>query len=155
MKHITKMLNHLFLIPIAILACGVGTARAQLIGELKADIPFTFHAGMAKLPPGQYIFYKIGYPMMNVMEIRTPNASISTLIEIRQSQADNAPKTNELIFHQIGSRYYLWKIFDSDDKYGAVAEDVGYSKLAKEVAMKGDYKDVPATHDAKAVPPSE
>jgi hypothetical protein len=32
-------------------------AQGQIIGQLEANIPFTFHAGGAKLPPGKYTIH--------------------------------------------------------------------------------------------------
>ena len=33
------------------------SAQGQIIGQLEANIPFTFHAGGAKLPPGKYTIH--------------------------------------------------------------------------------------------------
>src|ERR671923_2055436 len=50
--------HRLLWLPIAlVLAITMFTARtqAQIVGDLEADIPFQFHAGNAKFPPGQYM----------------------------------------------------------------------------------------------------
>lgn len=32
-------------------------ADAQIVGDMEANIPFQFHAGNSKLPPGKYVIH--------------------------------------------------------------------------------------------------
>ena len=45
-------------------------AQAQITGDLEADIPFQFHVGNVKLPPGKYTIHVLDDSDLTMMEIR-------------------------------------------------------------------------------------
>jgi hypothetical protein len=113
----------------AIFSIGGGSkAQAQIIGELKASIPFDFHAGGATLPAGKYTIHVLESPQENMLEIRSDDNHSSALIETRDAQSHILPKTSELLFNHTGNDYYLSRIFDQEDRDGAAVLDSGYSK---------------------------
>src|SRR3984885_15458196 len=68
-------------------ALGMSTigAQGQIIGQLEANIPFTFHAGEAKLPPGKYIISFLDGSDLGAMEIQRADDRTSALFEVREA----------------------------------------------------------------------
>ena len=54
-------------------------AQGQIIGQLEADIPFTFHAGGAKLPPGKYTIHFLDNMDLGVMEIQSADGRTAAM----------------------------------------------------------------------------
>jgi len=52
--------------------------HAQVIGRLVGSIPFQFHAGNAKLPPGDYVIHMLNDSDLKVMEITSADGSAAT-----------------------------------------------------------------------------
>jgi hypothetical protein len=87
-------------------------AQAQIIGDLEVSIPFQFHAGSTKLPPGKYVIHMLDNSNLTVMEISSVDGSTSALFDVESAEANSAPAKNELIFNKYGNRYFLAKLFD-------------------------------------------
>lgn len=112
----------------AISIVGGSKAQAQVLGELKASIPFEFHAGGATLPAGTYTIRVVDSLEDNLLEIRGDDNHRAALIDTRDAHSPVLPKTSELVFNHTGSDYYLTSIFDQENKDGAALWDSGYSK---------------------------
>jgi hypothetical protein len=93
-------------------------AHAQLIGDLKANIPFQFQAGNSKFPPGEYVLRMLGSPTGGIMEIRSMDGSTSALFEVQPVKANSAPARSELVFNKYGNRYFLAELFDEGYETG-------------------------------------
>src|SRR5271156_1293003 len=104
------------------------SAYGQIIGQLEADIPFTFHAGGTKLPPGKYVIHVLGGSDLTVMEIQSADGRTSALFEVREAHDSTEPKMSELVFNHYGNRYFLSKLFDDGEKVGSAVVDSGYSR---------------------------
>ena len=68
-----KMTKRRYLLPLFIafvfaLTIYPSKAQAQIVGDLEVNIPFQFHAGNAKLPPGKYVIHMLDNDF-TVMEI--------------------------------------------------------------------------------------
>ena len=113
---------------VGIALAGSISSHAQVIGQLEANIPFQFHAGMAKFPAGKYILRVEQGSDLTTMEIQSVDGHSAALFEIRDAQAPASPKATELIFDHVGNRYFLAKIFDEGDKTGSAVVDTGYAK---------------------------
>ena len=61
-------------------------ARAQIIGNLEVNIPFQFHAGNAKLPPGNYIIRMLDNSDLTIMEISSADGSTSARAPLQVTQ---------------------------------------------------------------------
>ena len=129
-----------------VLSMSTISAHGQIIGQLEADIPFTFHAGGAKLPPGKYIINVLGGSDLNTMEIRSADDRTSALFEVRQAQDSTTPKNAELVFNHYGDRYFLSKLFDGGEKMGNAVVESGYSRRYAPGGASDEEKDVPASH---------
>jgi hypothetical protein len=123
-----------------------GIARAQIIGQIEADIPFPFHAGLAKFPAGKYVIHMEENSDLSMMEIQSADGKSSALFEVRDARAASDPVTGELIFNHLGDRYFLAKIFDKGEKSGSAVVDLGYSKKYGAGLEAGEQKHVPIYH---------
>jgi hypothetical protein len=122
------------------------SAYGQIIGQLEADIPFTFHAGGTKLPPGKYVIHVLGGSDLTVMEIQSADGRTSALFEVREAQDSTKPKMSELVFNHYGNRYFLSKLFDDGEKVGSAVVDSGYSKQYASGGASDGERGVPASH---------
>jgi hypothetical protein len=122
------------------------SAQGQIIGQLEADIPFTFHAGATKLPPGKYVIHVLGGSDLTLMEIESADSRTSALFEVREAQDSTTPKQSVLIFKHYGNRYFLSRLFDEGDKVGSAVAESGYSKQYGPGGASDEERDVPASH---------
>jgi hypothetical protein len=118
-------------------------AQAQIVGSLEADIPFQFHVGNAKLPPGKYTIHVPDNSDLTVMEISSDDGSRSALFEVRDTEANSAPGKSELIFNKYGNRYFLEKLFEESNPSGSAVVKSGYEKRIAQAATEGQ-EHVPA-----------
>jgi hypothetical protein len=122
------------------------SAQGQIIGQLEADIPFTFHAGGAKLPPGKYVIHVTDNSDLGVMEIESADGRTAALFNVREAQDSTDPKKSELVFNHYGNRYFLSKLFDEGEKVGSAVVESGYAKQYASGGASGEERDVPASH---------
>src|SRR5437870_3822946 len=66
-------------------------AKAQITGDLEVDVPFPFHAGNSKLPPGKYFIHVLDNSDLNIMEITSGDGATSALFEVHAAEANSAP----------------------------------------------------------------
>ena len=139
-----KKLIYLFPVLSAILVVGVSKAQAQVIGELKARIPFEFHAGGATLPAGDYTIEVLPNSEFNLMEIRSDDSHSSALLQTIGVQSKGLPQNAELLFDHADGEYYLARIFDEDDKSGVAVMDAEYAKKHGGALPPVDYQHIAA-----------
>jgi hypothetical protein len=120
-------------------------AQAQITGDLEADIPFQFHVGNTKLPPGKYTIHVVDNSDLTTMEISSADGSSSALFEVRDAEANTAPAKSVLIFNKYGHRYFLEKLFDESNPSGSAVVKSGYEKRIGQAAAEGEER-VPAQH---------
>jgi len=120
-------------------------AHAQIVGALEVNIPFQFHAGNTKLPPGKYVIRMLDDSDLTVMEITSADGSTSALFEVQSAEANSAPAKSELIFNKYGNRYFLAKLFDEGNPSGS---EVPKSRYEKRISQAGTtaQEHVPAHH---------
>jgi len=119
-------------------------AKAQITGDLEVDVPFQFHAGNSKLPPGKYFIHVLDNSDLNIMEISSADGATSALFEVRGAEANSAPAKSELIFNKYGNRYFLAKLFDEGNPSGSVVLESRYEKRIQAAAEAQEH--VPAGH---------
>jgi len=120
-------------------------AQAQIIGDLEVNIPFQFHAGSSKLPPGKYIIHMVDNSNLTVMEISSADGSTSALFDVESAEANSAPAKNELIFNKYGNRYFLAKLFDQENPSGSKVVESRYEKRIGQATAE-TQEHVPARH---------
>jgi hypothetical protein len=135
----------LFVALVFALATHPTKAQAQIVGNLEADIPFQFHVGNVKLPPGKYIIRVVDNSDLTVMEISSADGSSSALFDVQAAEATSAPAKSELIFNKYGNRYFLARLFDQSNPSGSAVVKSGYEKRIAEAVAEGQ-EHVPAQH---------
>ncbi len=123
-------------------------AHAQIIGELEVTVPFQFYAGNAKLPAGKYILHMLDNSDLRIMEISTPDGSMSALFEVEDAEANFAPRKSELIFNKYGDRYFLARVFDEGNPDGTRVPESQYQKRVSQ-ATEEAQEHVPAIHQGQ------
>src|SRR5260370_25618549 len=123
-----QYLLSLFIVLVFALTMYPSKAQAQIIGALEANIPFQFHVGNTKLPPGKYIIRMLDDSDLTVMEITGADGSTSALFEVQATEANSAPAKSELIFNKYGNRYFLAKLFDEGSPSGSQLLKSRYEK---------------------------
>jgi hypothetical protein len=141
---------HLLSIVAIALAAGI-SAHAQIIGQIEATIPFQFHAGSAKFPPGKYVLRVEQGSDLSTMEIQSYDGHASALFEIRDAQAPASPKKTELVFNHVGNRYFLSKIFDQGNKAGSAVVATGYAKKYGADLKSGEEAHIAAQPSSKSL----
>src|SRR5258708_6848890 len=101
-----KKLIYLFPVLGAILAIGGNKAQAQIVGEVRANIPFEFHAGNGMLPAGNYTLHVLNGADDSLIEIRNDDTRAAALLETRNARSKSLPQTAELLFDHTGNEYY-------------------------------------------------
>lgn len=138
----------LFVALVFVLTMHSTKAHAQIIGNLEVDIPFQFHAGNVKLPPGKYTVHMLENTDLTVMEITSVDNSTSALFEVGRAQVNSAPAKSELVFNKYGNRYFLAKVFDEGNPTGSEVLESRYEKRISEAAAEGQ-EHVPAHHQGR------
>ena len=124
-------------------------AQAQITGGLEVNVPFQFHAGDTKLPPGKYVIHALDNSDLTILEISSADNSTSALFEVKDAEANSAPAKSELIFNKYGNRYFLARVFDQGNPYGsAVIESRYEQKISHADAEAQEH--VPAQHQQQA-----
>jgi hypothetical protein len=108
-------------------------AHAQITGDLEVNIPFQFHAGNAKLPPGKYVIHMLDNDF-TVMEISSTDGSTSALFQVKDAETNSEPAKSELIFNKYGNRYFLAKLFDEGNPSGSRVTESSYEKKISQAA---------------------
>ena len=115
------------------LTIGAGKAKAQIVGDMVANVPFEFHAGNAEFPAGEYRIHSVDDSGLAVMQISTMDGSRSALFQVQESDASATPTKSELIFNKYGDQYFLSEVHGD---YGATEWNFGVSKLEKRVRVE-------------------
>jgi len=135
----------LFMALVFALALYPDQAHAQIIGNLEVNIPFQFHAGNVKLPPGKYSIHMLDNTDLGVMEITSADGSTSALFDVQSAQANTSPAKTELIFDKYGNHYFLARLFDEGNPSGSQLLESRYEKRIGQTAAEGQ-EHVPAHH---------
>jgi hypothetical protein len=122
----------LLVMALSLLAIAGGTARAQVVDSIVADIPFGFTVRHTTLPAGHYTIKRLGLTP-DVMEIRGADYQRPVIFLVESAQVSNGPKRTELIF---GDQYFLSKVFEEGNSIGVeVPPSRSERRLRKEGAM--------------------
>jgi hypothetical protein len=144
-EYMKQRVLYLFGVIGVVLGMSTISAQGQIIGQLEANIPFTFHAGGAKLPPGKYIVHVLDNTDLTLMEIQSADGRTAALFEVREALDSTEPKKSELVFSHYGNRYFLSKLFDDGDKLGSAVVESGYAKKYASGGASGEEKEVAAS----------
>ena len=120
----------------SLLAVAGGTARAQVVDPIVADIPFDFTVRGATLPAGHYTVRRLGSDP-EVMEILgVDNHRTPLLFMVETAQVSKEPNRSEIIFNRVGDQYFLSEVFEAGDRTGVeVPKSRAERKMEKEGVM--------------------
>jgi len=120
-----KYATQFFLTLALLLVGGLTAAQAQMDSDttIDANIPFQFVVGTTTLPAGKYVIRQVddSEDMPNVLEIRSANGKVATILDTENTSLNQAPKKTEVIFDRIGNQYFLSQIFVEGENYGVQA----------------------------------
>jgi hypothetical protein len=123
-------------------------AQAQIIGDIDVNIPFQFHVGSTRLPPGEYRIHVLDNSDLSTMEITSMDRTVSALFQVEQADINSEPTKTELIFNKYGNRYFLARMFDEGNPSGSQVAESHYEKKLSQGALEGQIH-VPARHRAQ------
>jgi hypothetical protein len=112
------------------LACAGLPAQSA---DLRATIPFNFHAGDRLMPAGEYLVHLQG-PVVIVRPEAGPGPA-SALLTYGIGQSLHAPRNARLDFNCYGSEYFLAAVWDS---YSQDGRQIQPTPRQKELAKLGD-----------------
>jgi len=124
-------------------------ADAQIVGDMEANIPFQFHVGNTKLPPGKYVIHVLDDSDLTMMEISSADGSTSALFQVRPAEASSTPAKSELIFNKYGNRYFLAQLFDEGNPSGSTVIESRYEKGVSRAAAEAQQH-VPTHHKGQS-----
>lgn len=129
------------------LTFGAAFASAQITHALQVNVPFSFYAGDAKFPAGEYIIRPLQNSDLTMMEITNAEDTHSALIQVRQSEAKTDPKNTEMVFKDFGGQYFLSRLYDGDNPDGArVVTQSSYEKTLSQGKTEGQERHIRAEH---------
>jgi hypothetical protein len=117
--------NLIGILSLVVMSLMLNATGAYAQSGVKADVLFAFRLGSAQLPAGTYEINATGN---NAIAIRNSGTSAGALSNVRRESPRNTrPK---LVFHQLGSQYFLAEIWRGADSTGMV---IAPSKMEKEL----------------------
>jgi hypothetical protein len=125
---------------LAVLA-GANVAQAQIIGNLKSNIPFSFYVRNRLMPAGDYTIAELN-PGSGMMEIRSADGKLAAVFLTIGKQEKDTRTPSELIFHKYGDNVFLSEIVEQGEIDGA---QVVKSKMEKRLEKAAKDKEVAIT----------
>ncbi len=99
------------------IVAGAGVAKAQIVGQIKADIPFNFYVGEKLLPAGEYF---ITEKTPGLMMIRSDDGKSAAFFLTEEKQEKTDPATSELVFNKYGDKAFLSQVVEQGERDSAV-----------------------------------
>jgi hypothetical protein len=115
-------------------AAGRSSAQAEIVGRLKAEIPFSFYVGERELPPGHYTV-TVKDLAVGLMEITSDDGRSSAFFLTNERQERSEPAMSELVFDKYGETNFLSRIVEEGSTDSAV---VPKSRLEHRIEKAGE-----------------
>jgi hypothetical protein len=93
-------------------------ASTQITGEIRVNVPFTFHVGNTQLPAGEYTIRRAAVDNPDVLEMRSTDGKMAVLISGLPAQSATTPAKTELVFKKYGNVAILSQIFQAGSQSG-------------------------------------
>jgi hypothetical protein len=93
-------------------------ASKQITGEIRVNVPFTFHVGNTQLPAGEYTIRRAAVDNPDVLEMRSTDGKMAVLISGLPAQSATTPAKTELVFKKYGNVAILSQIFQAGSQSG-------------------------------------
>ena len=151
-RFLTNKFLALMLTTAAAVALAPSMVHAQLIGELKANIPFKFTAGTTTFPAGSYVIRVMDITDPNELVIAQEDGKVEAVVSTLDAQAKQPIKQSELVFSKLGDREFLSEVWPDQTGSGYQIEKTRAElKLEKSGAKRQPHR-LRATRKAKSNP---
>ena len=98
---------------------GAASANAADLLAVRARIPFTFKAGGATLPPGEYVFRFDGVEQPGVLRVRSHDGRGAAFVLTQKAEVpEGSGDQPRLLFEKDESQYVLSQVLDPGIRYG-------------------------------------
>ena len=115
----------LFFVGLALAASAMAQSRP---GDVRVQVPFSFHVGNRQLPPGSYVVAPAAQGLVHIFNTKESHSQIFTPVFRLQSPASQTPK---LVFHRYGASYFLTEVWNAN---GTIGRELPRSKAEQEFA---------------------
>ena len=95
-----------------------GESYGQAGSRVIANIPFAFIAGNKTLPAGEYTIDRPNDNEPGLLLIRGVDRNVALFVNAQNTEARHTPQKTELVFNEIGDKYFLSKIWITGDDTG-------------------------------------
>jgi hypothetical protein len=95
-----------------------GMAYAQAEPRIIANIPFAFIAGNKTLPAGEYTIDRPNTNEPDLLLIRGAEKRVALFLNAQNLEAGQTPNKTELVFNEIGDRYFLSQVWVAGEETG-------------------------------------
>lgn len=102
----------------AIVLCPFVVAQAAADGPIRVTIPFDFMVGDDLIPAGEYNITRAINGRPEVLVFRSRDGEAVTTVATHGVSQLEAPDTNLLIFHRVGDRHFLSRIWMQGNNVG-------------------------------------
>jgi hypothetical protein len=137
--------NLIAVLSLVVMSLFLNATGAYAQSYVKANVPFGFKVGTARLPAGPYEI-KVDVASSSAIMIRNGETSAAAM-SLAQREYPRSNTTAKLVFHKVGSEYFLAEIWEGSDAEGMVIPTSRQEKdLEKELQMakgpSGGYEEV-------------
>jgi hypothetical protein len=95
-----------------------GVSYGQEGYRVIANIPFAFIAGNNTLPAGEYTIDRPNENEPGLLLIRGVDSNLALFVNAENVETKQTPDKTELVFNEIGNKYFLSRIWVSGDDTG-------------------------------------
>jgi hypothetical protein len=113
-----------------------GMIYAQAEPRIIANIPFAFIAGNKTLPAGQYTIDRPNSNEPDLLLIRSADSHVAFFLNANNVQARQTPSKTELVFNEIGDKYFLSQIWMAGDETGREIPKTRAERELEQAAFK-------------------
>ena len=106
----------------------VASALAQSRpGDIRVQVPFSFHVGNRQLPAGSYMVAPAAEGLLHIFNTKDSHSQMFTPVFHMQRPVSQTPK---LVFHRYGTSYFLTEVWSSN---GTIGKELPRSKAEQEL----------------------
>jgi hypothetical protein len=111
----------------------VASVRAQSSVKIRANIPFDFTAGTAKLKAGKYTIQRSSG---KILALRAVNETKDVFVLVQYTvQRTDSDRNGKLVFHRYGNDYFLTETWTSGEPIGnGLNESAAERRVARGLA---------------------
>lgn len=95
----------------------VSSVVAQGRPQVRADIPFSFHAGNTVLPSGKYTINRPASTNGMIL-VRSEKGGKAAYVISNNKESANSPENSRLVFRRYGDQYFLAQLWTKGDTAG-------------------------------------